>query len=86
MRPKPVVDTGAVPDEHTWGWDSCTDQHMAVTSVQVGCPCVIISHKQVHLFVFKNRLETGSILLYILWGNSYRISELNSVTLKKLLS
>ena len=37
----------AVPDARTWVRDSCADRRVAVISVQVGCPCVIISRKQV---------------------------------------
>ena len=77
-----VIHTGAMLDEHRWAQDSCADQHEAVTSVQVGCPCVTTSCKQV-CFLFFNRLETVSLVLYILWGNGYRISELNSSPLKK---
>lgn len=47
--------------------------------VQVDCPCVIISHKQ----FFKNRSETVSTTLHILWGNRYWASELNCAPLKK---
>lgn len=44
---------------------------------------MIISHKQLYLFCFFNRLETVSIVLYI-WGEmAIRISEFNSVPLKK---
>ena len=46
-----AIRTGAVPAVYTRGQDSCADRHVAVTSVQVGCPCVILSHKQVFVFL-----------------------------------
>lgn len=60
IRPKSPPFTQA-PSVCTWGQDSCADQHIAVISVQLGCPCVILSCKQV--FGFFNRFEALSLVL-----------------------